>query len=90
MMICWGVYFRGAHAPSRAPFRRPRRNALWTRSAREIVLQKKFAMATAPSPGRATRALPRLVAFRGKNGFRIGAGNSAYGDPAEATDKRAD
>ncbi len=57
---------------------------------RESESAKKFAMATAPSPGRETRALPRLVAFRGKNGFRIGAGNSAYGDPAEATDKRAD
>ncbi len=30
-----------------------------------------------------------LVAFRGKDGFRIGTGNFAYRDPAESADKRA-
>ena len=30
-----------------------------------------------------------LVAFRGEDRFRIGAGNFAYRDPAEAADKRA-
>ena len=63
---------------------------------RESESAKGFALAAAPSVRaglaltRETRALPRLIAFRGENGFRIGAGNSAYGDPAEATDKRAD
>jgi hypothetical protein len=32
----------------------------------------------------------RLIAFRGENGFRIGPGNFAYGDPTESTDKCAD
>ena len=32
----------------------------------------------------------RLAAFRGENRFRIGAGNFAHRNPAEAADKRAD
>jgi len=35
------------------------------------------------------RRLP-LQPFRGENRFRIGAGNSAHGNPAEATNQRAD
>jgi len=31
-----------------------------------------------------------LVAFRGKHRIRIGAGNFAHSDPAEAADERAD
>jgi hypothetical protein len=30
-----------------------------------------------------------LVAFRGEDGFGIGAGNFAYRDPADSTDERA-
>ena len=33
---------------------------------------------------------PRLQPFRGEDGFRIGAGNFAHGNPAEATNQRAD
>ena len=32
---------------------------------------------------------PRLQPFRGEDGFRIGAGNFAHGNPAEATNQRA-
>ena len=32
----------------------------------------------------------RLVAFRGENRFRIGAGNFAHSNPADATNQRSD